>query len=172
MPENPSQNCSEYQPTKAERKLLEVLLNPVHRLKSITEICEIAEISRRQYYNIFAKPEFAEHYKQESKRLVGRYAGPLINAFIKEAVRGSYQHGKVLLEMAGLYQETTRKEVTGAGGNPIENNVTVVSRTASLTKEQRNELLTQLRQEDDDPSDNLKDYLNPEITDPGGVGRG
>lgn len=143
--DNPSQKCSEYKPTKAEAKLLEVMLNPAYRLKSISEVCEIAGISRRQYYNIFAKPEFVDHYKQESKALASKHIGQVLNAFVKEASRGSFQHGKVLLEMAGLYQETTRKEVTGAGGAPIENNVNIVSRTAGMTEEQKIELAKQLR---------------------------
>ena len=36
--------------------------------------------------------------------------GPVVNAFIKEAKDGSYPHGKVVLEMAGLYAES--KNVT------------------------------------------------------------
>lgn len=158
--ENPSQNCPEFKPTKAEAKLLEVMLNPAYRLKSISEVCEIAGISRRQYYNIFAKPEFVDHYKQESKSLASKHIGQVLNAFVKEASRGSFQHGKVLLEMAGVYQETTRKEVTGAGGNPIENNVNIVSRTAGMTKEERQALLDDLKKGDDDPSDDLGGFLD------------
>lgn len=37
---------------------------------------------------------------------IGRLSiGPVINTFVKEALRGNFQRGKVILEMAGLYNE-------------------------------------------------------------------
>lgn len=150
------QNPTEYQPTKKEQNLLEALLDPANRLKSITEICRVAKCGRQAYYDAFKKPEFVEYYKQESKALASKHIGQVLNAFVKEASRGSFQHGKVLLEMAGLYKETIRKEVTGKDGQPVENTVTVVSRTAGLTKEQRLAMAQQLMQADDDPGDILE----------------
>lgn len=158
------QNQTEFKPTKKEQNLLNALLDPANRLKSISDICKIAKCSRQVYYDAFKKPEFVDHYKQESKALASKHIGQVLNAFVKEASRGSFQHGKVLLEMAGLYQETTRKEVTGAGGAPIENNVNIVSRTAGLTEEQRKALLDDLKKGDDDPTDDLGNYLEQDIT--------
>lgn len=113
------QNVTKYKPTLNEKKILEAMLNPANRLKTITEICDIAGVSRKAYYRAFEKPDFMDHYKQESKALASKHIGQVLNAFVKEASRGSFQHGKVLLEMAGLYKETIRKELTGKGGEPL-----------------------------------------------------
>lgn len=97
-----SQNATEYSPTKLEEKLLEIMLQPENRYKTVSEICRMAEIDRSTYYRAFAKAEFMAHYKAECRRMVDRAIGPVLNAFVKQAVAGSFQHGKVLLEMGGL----------------------------------------------------------------------
>lgn len=106
--------------TEAEEKLLEVLLSPENRMKNITEICHITGISRMTYYRAFEKPEFVERYKRESKELVNKAVAPVVNAFIREAKRGSFQHGKVLLEMAGMYEEKKVAEITGKDGGKLQ----------------------------------------------------
>lgn len=74
-------------------------------MKSITDICKAAKCSRDVYYKAFTKTEFVELYKELSESLVKQSIAPVINAFIREAQRGSFNHGKVLLEMAGLYNK-------------------------------------------------------------------
>lgn len=120
MAETNQHSPTEYKPTPAEKKLLEVLLNPQYRMKSIVDICRIAEINRSTYYDAFAKPGFVELYKQKSMELVKQQVAPVINAFVAEAKRGSFQHGKVLLEMADLYSEKKQLEHTGRDGGPIQ----------------------------------------------------
>jgi hypothetical protein len=120
MAENLEQNLTDYKLTPSEEKLIEALLNPENRMKKITELCQIAEISRETYYNAFNKPQFVAIYKARSKELINKAVGPVLNAFIKEASRGSFQHGKVLLEMADLYTEKTKQEITGKDGGPIK----------------------------------------------------
>lgn len=80
-------------------------------MKSITDICRIAKCARSTYYEAFGKPGFVELYKQESANLVQQSVAPVINAFITAALRGSFQHGKVLLEMADMYSD--KLEITG-----------------------------------------------------------
>ncbi len=114
------QNGTDYKPTAAEKRLLEVLLNPENRWKSITAICDIAKCSRKAYYRAFAKPAFTAYYKEESRRLVEREIAPLVHTFVQQAKGGSFQHGKVLLEMADMYQEKSRTELTGKDGGPLQ----------------------------------------------------
>jgi hypothetical protein len=102
---NNIQNFTEYEPTEKEKAILEALLNPDNRMKSISDICKIANCTRPVYYLAFDKPGFKAIYESKSKELVKHAIGPVINAFIKEAVRGSFPHGKVILEMAGLHTE-------------------------------------------------------------------
>jgi hypothetical protein len=100
--------------TASEEALLEVLLNPENRMKSVTDICKIAKIERRTYYRAFAKPYFVTIYNKRSIDLVKQSVSPVINSFIREAQRGSFQHGKVILEMAGLYTEKSDVRLSGS----------------------------------------------------------
>lgn len=105
--------------TPAQKRLIEALLEPNNRFKSISEICDAAKCSRNSYYRAFNKPHFREEYKRQSAALAERHLGPVMNAFVREATRGSFQHGKVLLEMAGVYSEKTKHEHSGPDGGPI-----------------------------------------------------
>jgi hypothetical protein len=107
------QNFTEYEPTEKEKNLLEVMLNPENRMKSITDICKLAKCSRPIYYEAFSKPGFVALYRQMSMNLVKQSVGPVLNTFIREAQRGSFQHGKVILEMAGVYSESSKVELGG-----------------------------------------------------------
>jgi hypothetical protein len=102
-----------YKPTKAEQALLDVLLNPENRMKSVADVCKIAKIDRTTYYRAFAKPDFVEIYRQSAIDLVKQNVAPVLNTFIREAQRGSFQHGKILLEMAGVYVENAKVEHSG-----------------------------------------------------------
>lgn len=116
------QKQTEYEPTPAELKLLEVLLDPGNRNRSKTEICQLADISRDTYYTAFKKPEFKELIRKTSKDLTIEYVLPTIHAFAQQARIGSFQHGEAILEMAGVYQKVMRQELTGKNGEPIEHN--------------------------------------------------
>jgi hypothetical protein len=108
------QSLTEYQPTIAEQKLLEILLSPEHRTKTVTDICKLAGCSRPTYYEAMAKPEFKALYEAKTKDLVKQAIGPVVNTFIREALRGSFQHGKVILEMAGLYSDKQQIDISGS----------------------------------------------------------
>ena len=53
-----------------------------------------------------------------AKDLISQSVMPVINAFIKEAKRGSFQHGKALLEMTEIY--VNKMELSGPGGEPMK----------------------------------------------------
>ena len=121
-----AQNSTKYKPTPKEELLLEALLNPENRKKTVTKICEIAGCSRRTYYTAFEKPEFVEYYKEKCRDLVKQSVAPIVNTFVKMAKKGSYTHGKVVLEMAGMYTEKKELDVAGKDGKPFEVNIKVV----------------------------------------------
>ncbi|OPY59166.1 MAG: hypothetical protein A4E55_00383 [Pelotomaculum sp. PtaU1.Bin035] len=154
---NDKQNLTEYTLTQKEENLIEVMLDPANRMKSITDICKLANCSRVTYYEAFNKPGFVKIYKERSIALAEKYLGSVMNAFVREAARGSFQHGKVLLEMAGAYKEVTRKEVAGDKDNPVEVNMKV-SRVAGLSPEEKVAIVAELRQADDDPADDLEQF--------------
>ena len=97
------QNFTNTDFTEKEKSLLEVLINPENRMKSITDICKLANCTRPVYYEAFSKPEFVEVYNKYAVDLVKQSVASVINTFVREAQRGSFQHGKVILEMAGGY---------------------------------------------------------------------
>lgn len=122
MKQNVTDLGNENNLTNAENSLLEALLNPENRMKSVTEICKLAKIERVTYYRAFQKPEFVEIYKSRSVDLVKQNVASVLNTFVREAQRGSFQHGKVILEMAGLYAEKSDVKVSGSVdvNNPYE----------------------------------------------------
>lgn len=114
------QNLTIYEPTEKEKNLLEVLLNPENRMKSISDICKLANCSRPIYYEAFAKSGFNELYKSKAQELIKQSVVPVVNTFVREAQRGSFQHGKVILEMAGLYTEKTDNTIRNPEGESFK----------------------------------------------------
>ena len=94
-----------YRPKGVARKLLDVLLNPEHRFKSVSEICRIAKIGRDSYYRLGHDKDFVCYYTQESQRFVKMHQGPMVGALVKSAVRGNPQNLRVALMMANLHKE-------------------------------------------------------------------
>lgn len=114
------QNGTKQRLTPTEKRLIEALLEPNNRFKSISDICDTAKCSRNSYYRAFNKPHFREEYKRQAAALSERHLGQVMNAFVREATRGSFQHGRVLLEMAGVYTEKSKHEHAGPDGGPIQ----------------------------------------------------
>jgi hypothetical protein len=110
------QKSTEYRPTVAEKRLLEILLNPEHRLKSVTEICGLAKCDRHIYYTAFEKEAFLGYYTKQSKALIKKAHSGIINASIRAALRGDSAHTKILLSMTGDYAE--RKVFPDKNGDP------------------------------------------------------
>lgn len=127
------QKSTKYEPTPCEQSIIKVLLDPENSRKTVTEKCRLAGVDRKTYYNAIRKPEFADLIKEESRRLVLAAVLPTIHAFIKAAAKGSYQHGKVLLEMADLYREKkeTKTELQ-AGGFEVKINLIESERSGDI----------------------------------------
>lgn len=96
-------NVDEYQPTTAEMKLLEVLSDPTHFRKSITDKCELAGISRETYYKSLRKSQFVNLIPATAMELVKARAMDLINASYEAALKGSFADRELLIEMAGMH---------------------------------------------------------------------
>ena len=103
--EDDIQTQTDYLPSDTEQKILDALLDPANKYKNVTDLCQAAKCSRQAYYDAFKRTGFATLYRKLTLDLVKQSVAPVINTFIKQAVSGSFQHGKVLLEMAEMYQE-------------------------------------------------------------------
>ena len=114
----------EYRPTQNELKLIEALCDPANREKNITEICELVGISRRAYYNMFAKPEFVEYYRKVQFEAVRNRIAQVLQSTIKFAIENPkcHQDRKMLLEMASMYtpKQELDANIANKDGRPFE----------------------------------------------------
>jgi hypothetical protein len=99
-------------------------------------------MDRTTYYQAWENPEFKRQHNEKTKGLAGRHAAQVVNAFVKQATAGSFPHGKVLLEMAGIYQPTERLEHTGKDGGPIRSEAKSTYDLSKLSTEELRQLAT------------------------------
>lgn len=109
-----------YKPTPAEKKLLEVLINPDYLGKSTTEICKVAGISRFKYYDAMKKEDFRQLVNETTMDLIKGKAADVLNATYKFAMKEKgHQDRKMLLTIADIYKD--KQEVEHSGSVDISN---------------------------------------------------
>ena len=119
-----------YKPTAAEKRLLEVLINPEYLGKNVTELCNLAEISRNKYYDAMKKKDFQSLVADTTQELIKGKIGDVLNATYKYSLTAKgHQDRKVLLTMAGLYVD--KKETEISGGLDIVNTSTEIGKYLS-----------------------------------------
>jgi hypothetical protein len=95
----------EYSPTPAELRIMEVCLNPEHAGKTITDKCQIAEVSRETWYAVFRKPEFKNLVNKTALDLVQDGLGDALAALKKSAATPGAKNNpdrRLLFELAGV----------------------------------------------------------------------
>lgn len=101
---------NDYKPTAAEKRLLEVLINPNNLGKSITHICELANISRRKYYDAIKKDDFNNLVNKITMDILKNKASNVLNATYKYSLEEKgHQDRKMLLNILGVY--TDKQEI-------------------------------------------------------------
>lgn len=119
-----------YKPTAAEKRLLEVLVNPDYLGKNVSELCNLAGISRNKYYDAMKKKEFQGLVADTTQDLIKGKIGNVLNATYKYSLTAKgHQDRKVLLTMAGLYVD--KKETEISGGLDIANTSTEIGKYLS-----------------------------------------
>lgn len=104
-----------YKPTPAEKKLLEVLINPEYLGKSVMDICKVAGVSRFKYYDAMKKEDFVSLVNETTMDLIKGKASDVLNATYKFALKEKgHQDRKMLLTIAGIYVD--KQEVEHSGG--------------------------------------------------------
>lgn len=96
------QNVTNYKPSRAECRLLDVLLDPGSRRLTITDICKKAGTCRPTYYKAMDNEEFVNLLKEASKGLLNKHLGTLVNVAIREAIKGNFAFWKECMEMSGM----------------------------------------------------------------------
>lgn len=120
---NSSTKDYNYKLTAAEKKLFEVLVNPEHTGKSVTELCNLAKISRNKYYQTMRKADFVELVNEVTMDLIKGKAADVLNATYKFAMKEKgHQDRKMLLTIADIYKDKQETKVTGDinVNNPFE----------------------------------------------------
>lgn len=96
----------EYDISPGGKRLLEVLTEPENRMKSVTEQCQIAEISRDSYYRLFRLDNFVEAYYESCKLACLSAALPVMHTVAEKAKKGDMAAAAMVLEMSGLHKKT------------------------------------------------------------------
>lgn len=103
-----------YTPTVAEQRLLETLSNPENTGKSITELCNLANVSRNKYYDAMDKQGFKDLKTELIMANLEGKIGDVINASYKYALEEKgHQDRKMLLQMAGIHADKQDINQTG-----------------------------------------------------------
>lgn len=104
-----------YKPTLAEKKLLEVLINPNSVNLSVTELCNQAGVSRNKYYEAMKKEGFTTLVTQITMDLLKGKVSNVLNATYKYSLEEKgHQDRKMLLTMLDLYKDKTETEHSGS----------------------------------------------------------
>lgn len=96
-----------YEPTEAEKKVLEVAINPDYFGMSIVDKCKIADVTRTTWYNAMNKKEFVELMNKLIIDTLKSNIGDIVQATIKFGKTNAKNSAdrKMLLTMAGLYTD-------------------------------------------------------------------
>lgn len=109
---------NEYKPTAAEKKLLEVLINPDNLGKSVQELCSLAKIGKTKYYDAMGKSDFSALVNKTTMDLIKGKASDVLNASYKYALtEKGHQDRKMILTIAGIY--TDKQDIKHSGGVDI-----------------------------------------------------
>lgn len=106
--------ANEYKPTAAEKRLLEVLINPEHLGKPVMELCSLAKIGKTKYYQAMKKDDFVELVNEVTMDLIKGKAADVLNATYKYAMTAKgHQDRKMLLTIADIYRDKQETKMTG-----------------------------------------------------------
>lgn len=114
---------SKYSLSPAGEALLTVLVDPVARTMTVKEICRTAGISHDSYYRLFKQETFVAAYLDACKSLCVTAAMPTVQSVAGQAIAGNMDAAKIILQMTGLHQPTSRVEHShthDAGPNLLE----------------------------------------------------
>ena len=107
---------NEYIPTAAEKRILEVALDPTSFSMNVEERCKAAKTSKVTWYKAMAKKPFTDLINTLTMDMLKGKVANVVNATYNFATTDSKcaSDRKILLTMAGLYTEKKDIELIGA----------------------------------------------------------
>ena len=96
--------------TGLEARLLKAIATPIGRRLSVEELADAASCKPDTIYQrLQENPEFHELFKQALTGSLTAEIPEILNAFTQHAKGGSFKHGKLILELAGIYKEDKKQ---------------------------------------------------------------
>ena len=113
---------NEYEPTAAEKRILEVALNPESFSMNIEERCKAAKTSKVTWYKAMGKQPFTDLLNSLTMDMLKGKVSNIVNATYKFATTDSKcaSDRKVLLTMAGLYTDKQQLDNNISGALEIK----------------------------------------------------
>jgi len=90
--------------TDERKKLLKALDEGTY--ESITELCQVAGVSRDLYYDAIKDEQFVAALFQTTSGKIYKSIPKIMDKVVQQAERGSFAHQKMLFEMLKIYQGT------------------------------------------------------------------
>ncbi len=100
-------NTDKYLLTDYGKKLLEVLVNPEHYGKSVTEKCQIAGVSRDTYYRLMKEDGFIDILNETSVSMIKGHVNDILQATLKFSLKDPKCHSDriMLLRKIGIVKD-------------------------------------------------------------------
>lgn len=100
--------------TQADKRVLQVAIDPLSLELNITQRCKKAKVSRDTWYKAFKKPGFVDLVNELALAAIKSNVADLLNATMKYAIEHPRcsNDRKVLLTVLGFY--TDKHEINGA----------------------------------------------------------
>lgn len=102
--------------TDAGKRLLAVKADPKLRTTAVTRQCEIADISRTAYYDLVRDQRFLSALRELAVLTLVEASLPAAQTVAKLATEGDLVAAKMVLEMAGLYNQSV--SISASSGPP------------------------------------------------------
>lgn len=110
--------------TELEQNILKTAAQLEGKRFTIEEIADKVGCSPLTIHKRLQDEEFRELFLDTLKNSLSAEVPEVLNSFVERAKGGSFKHGKLVLEIAGVYKE--KKEIKGdfglhSGESPFEN---------------------------------------------------
>lgn len=94
--------------TSKEKKILEEAMKCGEQKLTITAIAKRVGVKPDYVVKCLKKPEFRQLFVESMQDGIVSEAPAILHSFVNAAKEGSFQHGKLILELAGIHQDNQR----------------------------------------------------------------
>jgi len=94
--------------TAKEKKILKEAMRCGEQKLTITAIAKKVGVKPEYVVEKLKKPEFRQLFVESMQDGIVGEAPAILHSFVNAAKEGSFQHGKLILELAGVHQENQR----------------------------------------------------------------